>query len=104
MVLSDVGRGLVVLAFVLADDLITIAVISAILELLAMIRQPAREAAVPTLVAPADLVRANSFSAIAAYGTAPIGAATWTGLAAVFALVGGWGPIDRGPDLAFVVD
>ena len=104
MVLSDGGRGVVVLAFVLADDLIKIALISSVLELLTMIRQPAREAAVPTLVAPGNLVAANSFSAAAAYGTAPIGAATWTGLAALFVTLGGWGPIDRGPDLAFVLD
>lgn len=104
MVLSDGGRGLVVLTFVLADDLIKIAIISSVLEILTMIRQPAREAAVPTLVAPGDLVTANSFSAAAAYGTAPIGAATWSGLAALFVALGGWGPIDRGPDLAFVMD
>ncbi len=104
MVLSDVGRGVVVLAFVLADDLIMIAVISSVLELLTMIRQPAREAAVPSLVEPGELVTANSFSALAAYGTAPIGAATWTGLAALFAATGAWGPVDRGPDLAFVMD
>ena len=84
MVLSDAGRGVVVLAFVLADDLVTIAIISALLEILTMIRQPAREAAVPTLVAPNDLVKANSLSAAAAYGTAPLGAAAWAALAALF--------------------
>lgn len=104
MVLSDVGRGVVVLTFVLADDLITIAIISSVLEILTMIRQPAREASVPTLVDSGDLVTANSLSAFAAYGTAPIGAAAWTGLAALFTATGGWGPVDRGPDLAFVVD
>ena len=104
MVLSDVGRGVVVLGFVLADDLVTIAIISALLEILTMIRQPAREAAVPTLVSADELVKANSFSAAAAYGTAPLGAAAWAGLAAVFSVLGTLGPIDRGPDLAFAVD
>lgn len=104
MVLSDVGRGVVVLGFVLADDLVTIGIISALLEILAMIRQPAREAAVPTLVAPDQLVKANSFSAAAAYGTAPLGAAAWAALAGVFSVTGVLGPIDRGPDLAFSVD
>ena len=104
MVLSDVGRGVVVLGLVLADDLVKIAIISALLEILAMIRQPAREAAVPTLVTSDDLVKANSFSAAAAYGTAPAGAAAWAGLAAAFTVTGALGPIDRGPDLAFSVD
>lgn len=104
MVLSDVGRGVVVLGFVLADDLVTIGIISALLEILTMIRQPAREAAVPTLVSPDQLVKANSFSAAAAYGTAPLGAAAWAVLAGLFSATGGLGPIDRGPDLAFSVD
>ncbi len=104
MVLSDVGRGVVVLGLVFADDLVEIAVISSVLEILTMIRQPAREAAVPTLVKGDELVRANSFSAAAAYGTAPLGAAAWAGLAALFSVVGVLGPIDRGPDLAFALD
>lgn len=104
MVLSDAGRGLVVIWLAVAGDLVQIAVISSVLEILTMIRQPAREAAVPTLVKPADLVKANSFSAAAAYGTAPLGAGVWAGLAALFAAVGGWGIIDRGPDLAFAFD
>ena len=104
MVLSDGGRAVVVLWLVLANDLVTIAIISSILEILTMVRQPAREAAVPTLVDTEQLVKANSFSAAAAYGTAPLGAAAWSGVAALYALVGAVGPIDRAPDLAFVLD
>ena len=104
MVLSDAGRGVVVLWLVLANDLVTIAIISSILEILTMVRQPAREAAVPTLVDAKQLVKANSFSATAAYGTAPIGAATWSGVAALYALMDAFGPIDRAPDLAFALD
>ena len=104
MVLSDGGRAVVVLWLILANDLVTIAIISSILEILTMVRQPAREAAVPTLVNTEQLVKANSFSAAAAYGTAPIGAAAWSGVAALYALVGAVGPIDRAPDLAFALD
>ncbi len=104
MVLSDGGRAVVVLWLILANDLVTIAIISSILEILTMVRQPAREAAVPTLVNTEQLVKANSFSAAAAYGTAPIGAATWSGVAALYALTGAVGPIDRAPDLAFALD
>lgn len=104
MVFSDMGRGVVVLLFLFAQNLVMIAVISALLEVLTMIRQPAREAAVPTLVPKKKLVQANSLSLAAAYGTAPLGAAAWSGLAALFAVLGALGPIDRGPDLAFAVD
>ena len=104
MLVSDFGRGAVVLLFLFAQNLVMLAVISALLEVLTMIRQPAREAAVPTLVRQEKLMQANSLSLAAAYGTAPLGAAAWSGLAALFALTGAMGPIDRGPDLAFAVD
>lgn len=104
MLVSDFGRGAVVLLFLFAQNLVMLAVISALLEVLTMIRQPAREAAVPTLVRQEKLMQANSLSLAAAYGTAPLGAAAWSGLAALFALTGAMGPIDRGPDLAFTVD
>lgn len=104
MVFSDFGRGVVVLLFLFAQNLVMIAVISALLEVLTMIRQPAREAAIPTLVPKEKLVTANSLSLAAAYGTAPLGAVTWSGLAALFTVIGALGPIDRGPDLAFAVD
>lgn len=104
MLVSDFGRGAVVLLFLFAQNLVMLAVISALLEVLTMIRQPAREAAVPTLIRQEKLMQANSLSLAAAYGTAPLGAAAWSGLAALFALTGAMGPIDRGPDLAFAVD
>lgn len=104
MVISDVGRGIVVLSVIFVSDLVSLAIVSAALEILTMIRQPAREAAMPTLVDPADLVSANSLSLAAAYGTAPVGSAIWIGLAATFERIGGFGAIDRGPDLAFLLD
>lgn len=104
MVISDVGRGVVVLGLIFANNLITLAIISSVLEILTMIRQPAREAAMPTLVETHELVNANSLSLAAAYGTAPIGSAIWSGLAALFVATGSFGPIVRDFDLAFVAD
>jgi dTMP kinase len=81
MIVSDFGRGAIALSLVFADDLVTLGLISAAMEVLTLVRQPAREAAVPTLVSTDQLVSANSLSLAAAYGTAPVGSA----LAAVFA-------------------
>ncbi len=81
MVISDVGRAVVVLALIFTTNLVTIFIVSVLLEILTLFRQPAREAAVPTLVRGDQLVAANSLSLIAAYGTAPVGSA----LAAAFA-------------------
>jgi len=81
MIVSDFGRGAIALSLVFADDLVSLGLISAAMEVLTLVRQPAREAAVPTLVRPDQLVTANSLSLAAAYGTAPVGSA----LAAVFA-------------------
>jgi dTMP kinase len=104
MVISDVGRGVVVLALIFVMDLVALAAVSVVLEVLTMIRQPAREAAMPTLVDESDLVNANSLSLAAAYGTAPIGSAVWFGLAAIYVANGPFGFITNGPGLAFALD
>lgn len=104
MVISDVGRGIVVLALIFVTDLVMLAVVSVVLEILTMVRQPAREAAMPTLVEQSELVNANSLSLAAAYGTAPIGSAIWSGLAAIFVATGPLGIIDTATGLAFALD
>ena len=104
MVVSDVGRGIIVVGLIFVNDLVSLAAVSVALEILTMLRQPAREAAMPTLVKPTELVKANSLSLTAAYGTAPVGSALFSGLAALFVANGAVGVIDRAPDLAFALD
>ncbi len=104
MVISDVGRGVVVVGLIFVVDLVTLAAVSVILELLTMVRQPAREAAMPTLVDQSDLVTANSLSLAAAYGTAPIGSAIWAALAALYVANGPFGLIENATGLAFALD
>ena len=104
MVISDIGRGIVVLSLIFVTDLVALAAVSVVLEILTMVRQPAREAAMPTLVDPSDLVKANSLSLAAAYGTAPIGSALWGALAALFVANGPFGLIENAPGLAFALD
>lgn len=114
MVVSDLGRGVLVLALLFVAPIAEVsgagiglwalALINFILELLTLIRQPAREAAMPTLVAPEQLVAANSLSLAAAYGTGPLGSALFAALATATERTGGFLVFDTAESLAFVLD
>ena len=114
MVISDIGRAVLVLALLLVAPLAesngagvalwALAAINFVLEMLTLIRQPAREAAMPTLVNAEQLVAANSLSLAAAYGTGPVGSAIYAALATVSERVGGFGVFNSAESLAFGVD
>ncbi len=90
MVVSDVGRGVLVLSLAWVGDLAPLFLISVGLELLTLMGQPARAAVLPNLVPGPSLLLANSLTLAAAYGTFPIGAAlSWMiGLAPAVSLFG----------------
>jgi len=75
ILVSDFGRAVLVLSLAWVNGLGELFVISVGLELLTLIGQPARAAAVSDLVASPNLLTANSLMLGAAYGTFPIGAA-----------------------------
>ncbi len=84
MVSCDIGRAglLVVLPF--WDDLAGLIVISFLIEVLTLMWGPAKDASVPNVVKdPDQLASANSLGLGAAYGTFPLGAAFFAGLAGV---------------------
>lgn len=78
MIVSDVGRGVLVLSLIFVETLPQLFAVSFMVEVLSLIRQPAREAAVPDLVSADELVGANSLSVGASYGTFPFGSLTWS--------------------------
>ena len=84
MIVSDFGRAALVLVLVFVGNYRDLFLITFAIEVLSLLRQPAREAVVPQLVAPRHLMSANGLNLLGAYGTAPIGAA----LFALFAEVG----------------
>ncbi len=104
MVVSDFGRAGLVLSLVFVESLPMLFGVSVALEMLTLLRQPAREASVPSLVTPETLVAANSLSLAAAYGTGPLGSLAFTLLAEASARF----PLDVGLGtsvaLAFLVD
>jgi MFS family permease len=81
MVGCDIGRGLVLLALPFVDSIPQLVVISFLLEVLTVLWSPAKEAETPNLVPPGHLATANSLSMAAAYGSIPIAAAIFAGLA-----------------------
>ena len=84
MVVSDFGRAALVLVLVFVGNYRDLFLITFAIEILSLLRQPAREAVVPQLVPSHHLMAANGLNLLGAYGTAPIGAAVF----ALFAEVG----------------
>jgi len=106
VVISDVGRGLIVPFLVFADNLAILVAINVALELLSLVGQPPRNAMLPRLVSPANLVTANSLMLGATYGTVPLGAGFNWALSALPAVtLGGLIPdVTSELTLAFFVD
>ncbi|MFQ5967134.1 MAG: MFS transporter [Acidimicrobiia bacterium] len=105
MIISDVGRALLVLLLPFVGDITSIFLISFAMEILSLIRQPAREATVPHLVPPGSLVTANSLSLVGSYGTMPVGALLLTlfgALVTLFDLT--FDAVDPKLTMAFVFD
>ncbi len=75
MVVSDFGRVVLVGALLFVSTLSQLFLVIVLVELFGLFRQPAREAVVPTLIAPRHLAAANGLNLISMYGTAPIGSA-----------------------------
>ena len=96
MIVSDVARALVVLGFLFVrspDQLWLVYVLTVLQLAFSAFFEPARSAALPSIVAPRDLVAANSISAV-----------TWSAMLTLGAAVGG--PVTDwfGTDAAFVID
>jgi dTMP kinase len=103
MVIADFGRGALVLFLILVDNLLELFIISFLLEVLTLIRQPAREASIPNIVTEEQLVTANSLSLVSSYGTFPLGSLGWSAAAKI----GEWIPeasTIASRNLAFMLD
>ncbi len=96
MVVADFGRAVLVAALILVTNFRQLFALTFLIEVLSLLRQPAREAVVPTLVPRRQLMAANGLNLISAYGTAPVGSAVYAGIAevatSVFPRFGTFGP------------
>ncbi len=104
MVVCDAGRALLAVSLVFVHTLPQLFVISFLMEVLALFWGPSREASVPNLVPRWSLVRANSLSLMAVYGTLPAGSAAFSIFARISELTGALGVFGSDTGLAFAVD
>lgn len=81
MVVADFGRALLVAVLVFVGSFRDLFLLTVAIEVLSLIRQPAREAVVPRVIHPDQLLAANGLNLLAGYGTAPIGSALFAVLA-----------------------
>ncbi|HLU31530.1 MAG TPA: MFS transporter [Acidimicrobiia bacterium] len=81
LIVSDFGRSVLVLGLLFVTSYIQLFLLVAIIEVFSLIRQPAREAVVPTLVMREHLLAVNGLNLAAMYGTAPVGSAIFALLA-----------------------
>lgn len=93
MVGCDVGRGLVLLSLPFITTIPQLVAASLLLEVLTLMWSPAKESEVPNMVPAGHLTTANSLSLVAAYGTFPVAAAIFAGLATVAAGISDTGPL-----------
>jgi dTMP kinase len=84
MLIADFGRAVLVVILAFVGNYRDLFVLTFLIEVLSLIRQPARESVVPQLVPGRHLMAANGLNLIASYGTAPVGSA----LFALFAVFG----------------
>jgi MFS family permease len=96
MIISDVGRGLLVLCYLFvrdAGDIWIIYLVTVLKVVLASFFEPARSAVVPALTTREELVPANAISG-----------ATWSAMLAIGAALGGFVAGTLGTDAAFLID
>jgi len=104
MVVCDVGRAALAVSLVFVHSLTQLFVISFLMEVFALFWGPSREASVPNLVPKPVLVRANSLSLMAVYGTLPLGSAAFSIFAGISEWTGALGVFGSNTGLAFIVD
>ena len=83
MLVSDLGRAVLVLVLAFVGNYRDLFVITFAIEFMSLIRQPVRESVVPQLIPERHLMAANGLNLIATYGTAPLGSALFAFLASV---------------------
>jgi dTMP kinase len=104
MIICDLGRATLAVSLVFVDSFRILFVVTFFTELLSIIRQPAREAVVPTLIPARHLLTANGLSLLSNYGTAPIGSALFAGLSALGSRMPAFGSFGPSIATAFVFD
>jgi dTMP kinase len=104
MAVTDLGRAVLVGVLAFADNFRALFVLTFLIELLSLARQPAREAVVPNLVSEDRLLAANGLNLLAGYGTAPLGSALFALLVQLGSRLPHFGSFGRSIASAFLID
>lgn len=104
MVIADFGRAVMVLGLLFVTNYTQLFAVTFVIEVFSLIRQPAKEAVVPTLVEHSQLLAANGLGLAAAYGTAPVGSALYAALAEIGSRLPQVGNVGSAIGTAFLVD
>lgn len=108
MIVCDLGRAATLLWLPFVDFVWQLVVASLILEGFALLWAPAKEASVPNLVPREKLTGVNSLSLMAAYGTFPLAAGVFIGLASLATVLGRYDAVDflriDDESMAFYID
>lgn len=104
MVVADFGRAVLVLGLLFVTSYTQLFLMTFVIEVFSLVRQPAKEAVVPTLVNRSHLLAANGLGLAAAYGTAPVGSALFAGMAEISSYLPEVGRVGATIGTAFLVD
>jgi dTMP kinase len=88
LAICDVLRGLLVAMLPFVPNLALLILNQLLFEIVTMLWQPAKEASIPNVVPKDKISQMNSLSQVAAYGTFPLGALAFSGLAELAQLIG----------------
>ena len=103
MVVCDVARFALFASIPFVGTLWWLLVATFLIEVASLVWIPAKEATVPNLVPRERLATANQLSLFTTYGTAPIAAAVFSGLALLSGIIDNWVPVNE-VDLALFVN
>ena len=104
MLVADVGRAVMAVGFIFVGNFRQLFLLTFVTELLSMMRQPAREAVVPSLIPESQLLAANGLSLLSNYGTAPIGSALFAALTQIGSLLPPFGTFGSSIGAAFALN
>jgi len=97
LVIGDVVRFGLFASIPLVGTLTWLFIATVLVEIAALFWMPAKDASVPNLVPPNRLEAANQLGLVATYGTAPLAALVYAGLAVVTAAIGSVAPVQPDP-------
>lgn len=108
MITADLARAALICSIPWIKEMWVLFLVSALMEILALMWTPAKEATLPNLVERDQLMTANQLSLITTYGTFPIAGALVAGLSGLAGLLGNvhsFAILEKQPaSLAFFVD